>query len=154
MAEQIITKKCPKCNQTKPFCEFNKNRARKGGLDVYCRKCQAKKRKTQIYKNYRRQYEQCKKCKDYRKQYQQKNRQIFNLSQRKRRLSNHTQNKAVGMVGYAVKMGRIKPANSFKCTYCSMQAREYHHHKGYEPENWFVIIPVCRICHCKIHRVK
>jgi endogenous inhibitor of DNA gyrase (YacG/DUF329 family) len=33
-------KQCPSCQKRKPFSEFNRDRTRKTGLQVYCRPCQ------------------------------------------------------------------------------------------------------------------
>lgn len=35
----MSTKLCPKCNETKPFNEFYKNRTKPDGCSVYCRAC-------------------------------------------------------------------------------------------------------------------
>ena len=35
-------KKCPKCKATKPITEFSPVGSRKGGRDIYCRKCKNK----------------------------------------------------------------------------------------------------------------
>ena len=33
------TKTCPKCGEDKPLSEYNRNRKRKDGLQVYCKAC-------------------------------------------------------------------------------------------------------------------
>ena len=38
-------KKCTKCNEVKSFSEFNKNKAKKDGHQVYCRACMNKSSK-------------------------------------------------------------------------------------------------------------
>tara|TARA_R100000084_G_C4588424_1_gene117236 strand:- start:137 stop:664 length:528 start_codon:yes stop_codon:yes gene_type:complete len=38
-------KTCPQCKQTKPFSDYGKNRARKDGLQGYCKECNNKKNK-------------------------------------------------------------------------------------------------------------
>lgn len=50
-----------------------------------------------------------------------------------------------------VKARRIPPAKELPCHYCSSQAHEYHHYKGYDQEYWFDVVPVCRKCHKLIH---
>jgi hypothetical protein len=37
--DMTITKYCAKCKETKDIAEFNKNKARKDGVDTYCKKC-------------------------------------------------------------------------------------------------------------------
>jgi len=34
-------KRCPRCGEEKPFSEFAKNRARRDGLQTYCKPCRA-----------------------------------------------------------------------------------------------------------------
>ena len=38
--EMTKTKKCPRCGEIKNIIEFNKNKAQRDGLNVYCRPCQ------------------------------------------------------------------------------------------------------------------
>ena len=38
-------KTCPQCKQTKPFSDYNKNRARKDGLYAYCKECKKEQNK-------------------------------------------------------------------------------------------------------------
>jgi len=39
------SKRCPKCDEVKPFEEFNKNRSSTDGLQAYCRPCQQQESK-------------------------------------------------------------------------------------------------------------
>lgn len=38
-----------------------------------------------------------------------------------------------------------------KCINCGKKAKDYHHHLGYAKEHRLDVIPVCRLCHLKIH---
>ena len=40
MAENIVTKTCPKCKTTKPLSQFGKDRSRKDGFTCWCKSCQ------------------------------------------------------------------------------------------------------------------
>lgn len=50
----------------------------------------------------------------------------------------------------AIKDGRLLPPNSLQCHYGKHPAEHYHHHKGYAPEHWLDVVPVCIPCHTKI----
>lgn len=52
----------------------------------------------------------------------------------------------------AVHDGELRPASAFDCAHCGRGARDYHHHKGYEPEHWLDVIPLCKPCHQEVHR--
>lgn len=58
--------------------------------------------------------------------------------------------KAHEAVNIAVRKGRLPRPDSLQCHYCPAQAKEYHHYKGYAPEHWLDVVPVCTKCHNKI----
>lgn len=49
----------------------------------------------------------------------------------------------------AVTQDQIPGIQTLKCQGCGGQAREYHHHQGYEQEFWLDVIPLCIPCHRK-----
>jgi len=51
----------------------------------------------------------------------------------------------------AIHTGKIERATKFKCAKCGNSANEYHHHKGYEKEQWLEVMPICYQCHKDIH---
>lgn len=61
---------------------------------------------------------------------------------------------AYNALNKAVARGIFPRPDTLKCFNCENQAKEYHHHKGYEPEYWFEVIPLCTNCHRNIHRLK
>lgn len=61
-------------------------------------------------------------------------------------LSHPDWRKAHSAVRYAIKNRKLPPVNSLKCA-CGNQAAQYHHHKGYAPEHWLDVVPVCIKCH-------
>jgi len=71
----------------------------------------------------------------FRKYYHEKSKGTPELKARKR-------------VGYAVSRGKIPKASTLQCG-CGKQAQHYHHHRGYAPEFWLDVIPVCALCHKK-----
>ena len=155
MAEQRIHKTCPKCNEIKAFSEFNKDNDRKDGLRFCCRVCDC---------NRKRQYRQSKKGKAIEKLYQQSKNGIAaqrrydqskggkarGLKCHKKYKATHPERiKAKSAVAHAVRAGKLPRVNTLLCHYCPAQAKHRHHHKGYAPEHWLDVIPVCKKCHNK-----
>jgi hypothetical protein len=52
----------------------------------------------------------------------------------------------------AIRRGDELPLTGTKCVDCGASAEHYHHFRGYEPEHWLWILPVCRKCHGIRHR--
>ena len=52
----------------------------------------------------------------------------------------------------AVLEGKLPKVSSCVCIKCGQEAQEWHHTKGYAPENWLDVEAVCRSCHRKIER--
>lgn len=56
-------------------------------------------------------------------------------------------------VAGAVRRGDFPPAWTMVCERCQEnQANAWHHHKGYDHENWPYVIALCLDCHGKEHR--
>jgi hypothetical protein len=55
------------------------------------------------------------------------------------------------LVGRAVADGRMVRPDTLPCVRCGKQARQYHHHNGYEPEHYLDVVPMCASCHVKEH---
>ena len=72
-------------------------------------------------------------------------------SEQKYRLSNQKQIQARHAVNHAVERNELPLASSLKCL-CGNRAKEYHHHKGYEPKYWLDVVALCSICHGFFHR--
>lgn len=62
--------------------------------------------------------------------------------------------KSHNTVNHAIKIGKLPRPDTQLCHYCPKPAQQYHHHKGYAPENWLDVVPVCRKCHNKIPKDK
>lgn len=58
--------------------------------------------------------------------------------------------KAHNAIGLAIRQGKLPKPTTLKCN-CGNQAKHYHHHKGYEPEHWLDVIPLCIQCHANEH---
>jgi len=161
MAEQIILKTCRVCKETKSIFEFHKHPKMHDGHRNICKLCRCKQQK-QYQEKYKqlesnkvaqRKYWQSKKGKVARKHYAHSEK--GKLSQRKSHKRFHAHNpnhrKAMHVVNNAIRTGKLPHPNTLQCHYCPAQAKQYHHHKGYAPEHWLDVVPVCIKCHSKIH---
>ena len=163
MSEQIITKRCSKCNHSKPISEFHKDRSRKDGLKVWCKSCRkayqqsergravsrkavAKNQHTPNGKAVHR-----KAVAKYRRT--PKGKAVKRKSIAKYYAHHPNYVRAINAVNHAIHAGKLPRPDSLPCHYCPAQAQEYHHYRGYEPEHWLDVIPLCRICHANIHKV-
>ena len=59
--------------------------------------------------------------------------------------------KARSAVNNAIKDGKLPRPDTLQCS-CSEPAKHYHHHKGYEPEHWIDVIPICVKCHRMVEK--
>jgi hypothetical protein len=82
-----------------------------------------------------RRYIQSEKGKTYRKR-----------SDKKRRQKYPDKFQARLAVSHAIERGDMESASLHKCTQCGKQAKFWHHYKGYEPEHYLDVIPLCPIC--------
>lgn len=155
MAEQIITKQCPRCKEIKTISEFSKDRTCTDSLDCYCKVCrnavvkqyqQTEKGKASI-----KRYAQSDKRKAYQKAYQKQYQRTEKCkTTRKHYFIRHPEHrKARDAVSIAITVGRLPRLDTLLCHYCPKPAQQYHHWHGYAPEHWLDVVPVCRDCHSK-----
>jgi len=131
MPETSIQKHCPHCKQIKPVSEFYKNCVQTDGLSTDCKKCH-----NEMGKASTKRYSQTKKGKKARKKAIQRHYILY-----------PERHKAKWTIGNAIQKGRLVPAKTLQCYYCGVQAEQWHHWHGYEPEHLLDVIPVCRKCH-------
>ena len=136
MAETIQTKQCSVCKQIKPLDEFHKRKNSKIGYYAECKAC-ASDRIGKYNKTEKRKIKNRIAVRKYQKSYRPKHKANI---------------KARNVVCYAIKIDKLSPASTYHCRICWNHAEQYHHHRGYEPEHAFDIIPVCISCHCSIHK--
>ena len=170
MAKHFQTKHCSKCKQNKSVTEFYKNASRKDGYCHCCKKCKLAECKRYVQtskgKATLKKYRQTEKVHKYNLQYQEQYRKSERGKVvRKRYLISGKckeyeesyvirypeRRKAKDAVLYAIKIGKLPPAKTLQCQICKGSAREYHH-PSYKKEDRLKVIPVCSICHKKIHR--
>ena len=181
MSETIIYKTCRDCNETKPISEFSKHIKSKDGHLNYCKTCclkyQKKYRQTekgkQAHRKANKKYQKTEKGKvvhyETNKKYQKtekgkvvhrkadikyrksdKGKATLRAKKERHHVRNPNQRKARNAVNLAIRTGKIPCIDSLQCL-CGNQAKQYHHHKGYAPEFWLDVVPVCRKCHIKHH---
>lgn len=159
MADRIQTKRCAKCKQIKQYSEFQKDKTKKDGLQSYCKSCQKDYDQSEKGKAVKKHYIRSKEGKAAHsrgsKKYQKTEKgKIIQQAITKRFNDRHpNQQKARDAVKYAVAAGRIPWPDSLQCHYCPAQAKQYHHYKGYKPEHWLEVVPVCIKCHHKNRRL-
>lgn len=139
-----MNKVCKRCGIEKTTSDFRKRKQAKDGLQSYCRECAN-----------RRNYE-------YREASgKEKNR----LNQRKWRLKTEywlerrkqyvvrspDKAKAHNAINNAVRSGRMRHISTQVCARCGAPAEEYHHYRGYAPEQRLKVVPLCRGCHKQVN---
>ncbi len=158
MSDQIITKTCTKCKQVKPLSEFSPRKSRPCGYKSCCKVCASVDVITYYYTD---------KGKAAAKQYRQSiNRKIANHKYKQTEKGKVTERryyrksyykdfkiKSRVTVSQAIRNNRLPSSKLLKCTYCQNQANEYHHHLGYDKVHWLDVIPICHICHKRIHSI-
>lgn len=162
MSEQIITKRCSKCKEFKPFNNFYKQKSHKDGYTSWCKIC-----KNKVVKKYRNsehgntvrtKYEQSEQFKTaIAKAYERYNHSEKGLRRRRRASKNYRlkypeREKAYHAVNNAIKLKKLQSACNFICHYCDNIANHWHHWHGYAPKHYFDIFPVCRKCHILLHK--
>jgi hypothetical protein len=58
---------------------------------------------------------------------------------------------ARALVNQRVRFGRMPRASDCACFQCNEKAAHYHHHKGYDFEFRYDVVPVCHKCHILLH---
>lgn len=145
-------KQCSGCNEWKDESEFYKNKSNRDGLTYKCANCMREATKkwasTPIGKKIKHAYNNSEKAKVIKRNWAQtkagqdcrkRNQDKFPKKRKARRAINN-----------AVRDGRFPHVSTQLCNVCGQQAQEYHHHNGYEKDNWFDVIPLCRSCHIKL----
>lgn len=155
-------KRCSKCKQDKPLTEFYKNSLRKDGYNLWCKLCLKpainRHKKSSKYKALQAEYSKLPEVRE-RSNSNRKQRRILNPEKyrakdaEERKRLDPAKVKAHDRVKRAIDSGRIPKAREHICSECGeRQARHYHHHKGYAPEYWLDVVPVCTFCHPKVEK--
>ena len=174
MLETIISKQCSQCKRIKPVSEFFKKTTNKDEHRSWCKICttisnkifaQSEKGRAISRKSVKK-YHQTKKGKETMKRaaakYQKTEKGQRTALKAKRKyehsekgkayhkqwsLKHPESRKARNVVEWAVRKGTLPRPDSLPCHYCPNPAKEYHHWKGYAPENRLDVVAVCKKCH-------
>jgi hypothetical protein len=144
-------KQCTKCKQLKPktpdyFYRYTKASKRGDGLYPSCKVCKDSYRKTPKGREVvLRKTEKWRRTTEAGKRYQK-------AKQQRKYKRYPEKNKARNSVAGAIKNGKLLPVIECTCSMCEKQAEDYHHWT-YEQEHWLDVIPLCRQCHNKLHRM-
>jgi hypothetical protein len=144
MSEAIVQlKRCCTCKQPKPTTEFRRHRSTKDGFDRHCKDCR-KKWDANLRRSQKHQ--------DYMRDWRSRNQGRLNEASSRwyERNKDTLAVRARQAVNNAIAAGTLVRARNLLCD-CGSQAEEYHHHKGYEPENHLVVTPICVTCHRNLH---
>lgn len=120
-------KTCNKCKELKPYTEFHRNRARKGGYHNECKAC-----KRELDREYLAREDVKERGKEYKRE----------------RVNGTAKQVARLKVRDAVQKGKLPPVTELTCAMCGAQARE-RHHLSYEKS---IIVDLCTGCHGVAHR--
>ena len=111
------------------------------------KKAQRKYQKTEKGKVSQSRYHQTEKGKAAHRRYRQSEK---GKAAQKHFYTNHPNYlKAKSAVNNAIRDGKLPRPDTLLCHYCPKPAQQYHHWRGYEPEHWLDIVPVCKQCHHK-----
>jgi len=151
MLEIKSTKRCSKCQVVKGVSEFHKRPERKSGVKSHCKACRKDYAQSPAGRAAQKRYDQSPKGKAKGKRHDQSPKGKAGHKRRNatQALEHPERIIARNAVNNAVTAGKIPPARILDCSLCDNPAQEYHHHKGYKPDNYLDVIPVCRACHGK-----
>lgn len=145
-------KVCSKCLQPKELTEFNRDARQKDGHRPDCKQCrrekQAQYRNQPDFKERNRINGLEFRRRDRAKPVEERSFRKHSATTRNEwRHRNPGSASAHNAVYLAVQEGTIRPVTDFFCVHCGQPAQEYHHHLGYERQNWLNVEPVCQSCH-------
>lgn len=144
MSEQVVTKQCCKCKQTKSINLFSKNKHYRDGFQYECKLC-----RLQSNRIWRRTHSG-RKC-EYNSRHTEKGRKTVLRRKIKYRRKYPERIKAQQSVRRAIKKGVLPHLSECSCILCSKSSAEYHHW-SYLPQHWMDVWPVCVACHNKLHK--
>lgn len=131
-----LTKLCSRCQEMLPTANFYKDRAKKDGLQPQCKSCWKRYKLSAAGRAANKRYYSSEigraTCRRASEKYKQRH-------------PDHV--KARDVIHKLVVAGKLPGAKTLKCSRCSAQATDYHHHLGYSQEHWLDVIALCRRCH-------
>ena len=137
-------KQCTKCHNILPLNAFYRDASVPDGHCRQCKQCQQERVN---------QPEVKKRIKEYVHQYRQReSSRIRNRIHCRKWRSVHPEwPKAHEAVRQAVRRGLLPHVRDCTCRQCAEPAQHYHHYRGYDPNHWLDVIPLCIACHRYAH---
>lgn len=143
-----LTKRCPRCKNTKPLDAFPIDRRSRDGHNCHCKVC--RKEMKQIYMN-RPEATERTRAHDKKRRVKRK----LDSGYRENQLAWHKKNplakKAYTQLHKAIHKGVISKASKCICVKCGKNAQHYHHHNGYSEGHELDVVALCCSCHRTIH---
>ena len=144
-------KKCTSCLEIKPLDQFSQQERGLYGRRSRCKLCVCKYNHQYIKKRWSEDEEfrerTKKKATEWAKKNPEKRAAIAKKRNKKAISENPEKVKARALVNQRVRFKRIPRASELKCCNCGAPAKQYHHHKGYDWDNRYNVVPVCIPCH-------
>ena len=152
----MLTKKCLRCNKSKPLSQFSKHKKSPDGLQWWCKSClrayglhwqRTKAGRVSIAKS-REKVCETGKSRIYNHKYytSPKGLQSANCNRNNHRAEYRARTE------FRKLMLRLRVTYPTRCYKCGQIAKtDAHHYKGYEPEHWFDVVFLCRKCHLGEH---
>lgn len=131
-------KQCSRCMQSKGENYFYKNKAMPDGIDRYCKDCRIAVNKL---------YKKSEKGERATRRFWKSEKGRIASRRAAVKIQGTNIKKAHNAVATAVKSGKLPNVRTQKCAFCGKQAKNYHHHKGYDPAHWLDVLPCCVPCH-------
>lgn len=140
MNKTIDEKNCTKCKLLKPLTEYPKQKRRPDGAESHCKEC---------YRIYSRDVHYPKNKELIRVQSEQYRKANWDkIKEQTYKRYDPQKHKARMAVNNAVKAGKFEKAD---CQECGSIKTDFHHTSGYDIENYFVGVWLCRPDHAKLH---
>lgn len=153
--DDVLVKACSKCGELLVASEFSARAKSLDGLHCWCRACVASYNKsyfaTDIGKDARNRGNRLWRQSEKGRAYFKRPEVLAKLNAKVKRYRDKGGPKvdARDAVRRAKRRGELARPSTIACLHCGAQARDYHHHKGYDPEHHLDVIPLCRPCHLK-----
>lgn len=146
-----LVKTCTKCGQTLPATleYFYKKKRGLYGLYARCKECHVEQT-TPHAKAWNKSNPE--KMNETARRWQKSNPDYMRAQSKKYRSRNPEKMAARSAVHYAARIGALPQISDCVCTKCGSQAEDYHHW-SYEGHHQLDVIPMCKTCHIKIHRM-
>lgn len=133
-ADSANAKACSRCQNVKPLADFATQRKSPDGLQSWCRECSAEDQRVRrsTERGRRKHAEQARRARN--------------------RPTNAPKVAARRAVQAALRAGVLERPES--CARCGSPGGRIHlhHHRGYEPEHWLDVVPICVRCDAQLQR--